>query len=455
MSSVSKKENDINHIMNSAARTYGRINYDNGLAFTKELPKYRLSIMAGLMENNYVRYCNEFPPNENPEEFANVFIQTFQLKKEYVNDAFDKAISFFSFSSSVAMEFFLKIHDRLDNDRKNKCEERVKELLNCKNTIEYVRPITNWAYFLHKCTVFMEDCILMLVQGLGKDNSDSLASVDKALVPHCGNRDFLIKLIICVAENLEPTDVLNLEKCINSLNKNKKEFLNFVLSFILHPKSLYRLTGRKLWDDYKLETSDFEAGNLNEIQQIVFIISMLQDYGNPKRRLPKLLPLLTKGSDKVRSVLMCYIQPYVDEYMGHVINVLDALKIDCEEGKVIRTYVNERANCIKLRCDMKELSPMYTYENVFREAIRQQNKHLQEQIKDVEASYKSIWNDMFSTVILARGGGWRDENGKTQHLSLTTYSVPSRLMKESMSPKEQDEWWNQLMKDWDDKTGDY
>lgn len=451
--SFAGKKESIDGLMGKAVYTYSRTNYDDGLALLAELPQYRTRLLAGLMENNYSRYCNQYPFNKDPEEFANVFIQTDQLEKENVRDAFDKAIDFPSFSSSSAIAFLLKVHDSLDDDRKDRCEARVKELLRNGNTVEYVSPITNWAYLHGQCSAFMEDCILMLVQGIREENSNFLASVDRALISYCNKKDFLIRLIRCVADNIGPINILKLENCLRGLSKNKEEFLNIVLSFILHPKGMYRKTGRKLWDDYHLETSDFKVSELEEKAQILFIIFMLQDYGNPERRLPKLLPLLTEGSDVVRSILMQALHPYVDEYMGHVTNILDVLNIDCEESKTIRKYVDERGKRIKERREIKELSPLYTYETVFREAMRQQNNRLQKQIREAETNHKSFLN-FFSPVFLARGGGWRDENGHTQHLLKTTFSVPARIMAESMSPKEQDEWLNQLIKNWDDTAGD-
>lgn len=448
------KKDGIDDLMNIAIRNFGRANYNDGLSLIDELPQYHLSIMVGLMENNYARFCNEFPPNENPEEFVCIFIRTYQLGEECINDAFDNVMKLSLSSPSVLMEFFLKVHNNLDDNRNYQCETNIKRLLSYGNTAEYVDPIANWLFKSNELTTFIQDCVLMLIQGLGKENSSLLTKIDKALILHSDNNDFLGKLFVCVAENLEATDILRLKNCLNNLNKNKKEFLKMVLSFILHPKGMYRLTGRKLWDEYNLETSDFNAADLDETLQQVFIISMLQDYGNPEKRLPKLLPLLIGGSEKVRSVIMCFIQPYVDEYMGHVTKVIETLNIDCEEVQIIRTYVEERGNYIKQRKLVKELSPLYTCGNVFREAVRQENKHLRNLIKGVESKHESRMIDMFTTVMLARGGGWRDENGKTQHLPLTTFSVPSRMMLESMSPKEQDEWINELMKDWNDTTGD-
>ena len=140
--------------------------------------------------------------------------------------------------------------------------------------------------------------------------------------------------------------------------------------------------------------------------------------------------------------------------MGHVTNAIDKLGIECEEAAIIKNYVDERANVIKARRSMKELSPVYTDEKVFREAMRQQREHMQEIMKEAEARHKPAWQDFMATVVLARGGGWREADGTNRHLPLTSFSMPSRIMAESMSSKEQDEWLNQLLKDWDDTAGD-
>lgn len=38
--------------------------------------------------------------------------------------------------------------------------------------------------------------------------------------------------------------------CLSSFQKNSDDFLKFALSFIIHPKGIYRVVGRRLWDDY-------------------------------------------------------------------------------------------------------------------------------------------------------------------------------------------------------------
>ena len=165
------KKDGIDDLINIAIRNFGRANYDDGLSLIDELPQYHLSVMVGLMENNYARFCNEFPPNENPEEFVCIFIRTYQLEEECINDAFDNVMKLSLSSPSVLMEFFLKVHNNLDDNRNYQCETNIKRLLSYGNTAEYVDPIANWLFKSNELTTFIQDCVLMLIQGLGKENS--------------------------------------------------------------------------------------------------------------------------------------------------------------------------------------------------------------------------------------------------------------------------------------------
>lgn len=86
--------------------------------------------MAGLMANNYDRYCAEYPPEDNKEEFALAFVKANLMKQDEVNKAFDTAINLPSFTSTAAKAFFLSIRSKLDEARKVKCEEAVLDLIN-------------------------------------------------------------------------------------------------------------------------------------------------------------------------------------------------------------------------------------------------------------------------------------------------------------------------------------
>ena len=49
-------------------------------------------------------------------------------------------------------------------------------------------------------------------------------------------------------------------------------------------------------------------------------------------------------------------------------------------------------------------------------------------MKKADENHKSLLSSMMKHVTLARGGGWRDENGKVQHLGCIQFSMPSRQL---------------------------
>lgn len=448
------KEDNIDGLMCWASQIYGNAYYNDAVTLMSLLPQYRVSIMAGLMANNYDRYCAEYPPEDNKEEFALAFVKANLMKQDEVNKAFDTAINLPSFTSTAAMAFFLSIRSKLDEARKVKCEEAVLDLIN-GDTIPYVTPLCNWMFMEQDVTFFEEECVLSLIKGLiGEKKEVSLDVIDSSIGIHVKDPELLTKIFVCIAENLQPTDILRMEGCLRSLHEHNDYFQNMVVSFVLHPKGMCRIAGRRLWDNFHLETSSFDAQkDLPEDLQCLFIISMLQDYGNPETRLPKLLPLIDSKSERVRNILMGQLGPYLDDYMGHVINALDKMKMESKYVDVIKQYYERRADALEKRRSMKELSPRYSHMSEFHETMRLQKVHMQEQIRKAEKGHKSILKDIAKNVVLARGGGWRDESGVVHHLAHFKVSMPSRQLVQSMTPMEQDEWLNELLKDWDGTSG--
>lgn len=319
----------------------------------------------------------------------------------------------------------------------------------------YVNPLCNWLFFQQKVGLFTEKCIKLLIKGLKSENKEAvLKCLDDSICIHLKDPNFLTDIFITIAENLTPMDILTMKGCLSSFQKNSDDFLKFALSFIIHPKGIYRVVGRRLWDDYHLEFSEFNPQkDLDEIPQCLFIISMLQDYGNPETRLPKLLPLIESDSTRVRNVIMNRLVPYLDDYMGHVIKVFDKLNINNEHVIKIRKYYDQRVDAIEKRRAIKELSPKYSYVVEYKEAMNTQKLYWQQQMKEAEKNNESFLNNIMAKVLLARGGGWRDDSGNIQHLGCIKISVPSRQLVQSMTPMEQNEWINELLKDWNETAG--
>lgn len=448
------KEDNIDGLMIWATQIYGNAYYNDAVTLMSLLPHYRVGIMAGLMTNNFERYCAEYPAVDNKEDFALAFVKANSLKQNEVNKAFDTAINLPLFTSTAAMAFFLSIRSKLDEKRKGKCEEVILDLIN-GDTTPYVIPMCNWMFMEQEMTTFEEKCVLSLIKGLrGEKKEVSLDAIDSSIGIHVKDPELLTKIFVCIAENLQPTDILRMEGCLRSLHEHNDYFQNMVLSFVMHPKGMYRIAGRKLWDNFHMESSSFDAQkDLPEEFQCLFVISMLQDYGNPETRLPKLLPLIDSKSERVKNILMGQLGPYLDDYMGHVINALNRLKLENKYVDVIKQYYERRTDALEKRRSMKELSPRYSHMSEFQETMRLQKIHMQEQMKKAEKGHKSILKELAKNVVLARGGGWRDEDGVVHHLTKFKFSMPSRQLVQSMTPMEQEDWLNRVIEDWDVKTG--
>ena len=443
---------DIDIQLAYGVRLFCKKNFNKGLALMKLMPERALNCLSGLMMNDFHRTCDEFEPNKDKEQFAQAFIRTDNLDNDTVCRAYDMAVSFETFTGSTALAFFLKTLPGLDDERRKGCEERIKGLLVTKSS-SLVVVLCNWLIRQDHLSHFMEDCVMLVLANL-EHPSEDIKRLDNALFLCLINANLFEKIAVLVSEQYCPNEILSFENCLSKLHNKNDSFVNLVLSFVLHPKGDYRFVGRQLWDEYHLENSGFDPLSLNEGEQMLFVVFMLQDLGNPEIRLPKILPLFLSTSEKVRQALLTQMIPYVNNYMGHVMQVMDKLGLDTEETRQLKQYVDARAEVVQKRRKIKELSPVFSQYRYFQEARREEKEFHSQQIKEIEENHTPLWMNMMTTEVLARGGGWRLENGKTNHLAKIEVSVPSRLMVQSMTPLVLDKWINEVFKDWDVTEGD-
>ena len=448
LSTFGKKiADDIDIQLSYAIRLFCKKDFDNGLDLMKLMPEKTTDCLSGLMMNDFHRTCEVFEPNKDEEQFAQAFIRTDNLDNNAVRQAYDIAILCEALTGSTALAFLLKAYPSLDDERKKGCEDRIKGLLKTKSS-SLIVVLCNWLIRQDKSFPFAEECVLLALAHVEHPEED-IRRLDGILCYRLISMEWFEKMAATISETYQPDLVLTMDNCLHRLRKDDESFAKMVLSFILHPKGSYRMTGRRMWDEYHLENSNFAPLSLSEEEQIVFIVFMLQDLGNPEIRLPKVLPLFLSTSEKVKQALLVQMIPYIDNYMGHVTQAMDKLGLDTKETKQLKQYVEDRGAIIQKRRQLKELSPVYAQYRYYREACRVEKENLSQYIKEVEEKGSFLWMQMCKKEVLARGGGWRLENGKTQHLAKIEASVPSRLMVQSMTLLEQDRWIGEVFKDWD------
>lgn len=341
----------------------------------------------------------------------------------------------------------------MEGEVERKCQCQIKALLQTKSS-SVIAAFCNWLCRQDSHSPFIKDCILLSIGNMERPEED-IKHIDFAICFKLVSIELFENIVRIVSETFQPDLVLLMENCLHRLRKKDVAFAKIVLFFVMHPKGKYRIVGRKMWDEYHMESSKFDPLSLAEEDQIVFVVFMLQDMWNPEQRLPKILPLFLSTSEKVRQALLMQMIPYVDNYMGHVTEAIDKLGIDTNETRQLKQYVESRAAFIQKRRELKELSPEYSQYSYFQEACRVEKEARSKFIKEFEKNNTPFWMKMCKKEVLARGGGWRLENGRTHHLSQIEVSFPSRLMLQSMTPLEQDKWVNELLKDWDVAEGNH
>lgn len=447
--SFDDSEADVHHFLGVAIRGYCQSYFDNGVLLLGHLEQFVPYIYAGLMTGNYDRFCGMFPPSDSSDLFVDAVLHTWHMPDEAIHKAYDVSLSFDAFGSESDMAFLLMVYARLDDARVSSCKERILALLR-KDASKYVRPVCDWVFSSNGSDSFAEECILELIAGLEGDSREtSLKIIDKSLACY-DNVDFLVKVVSVVADTYGPMTVRQLDRVIGHLSEDKNVFQSLVLSFILHKKGLYRALGRCLWDNYFLSMSDFNPFSLSEKEQIIFIVNMLRDFGNPETRLPRIVPLFESTSQSVCEVLISSIKDYTDEYMGFVVNSINDAGIDNELTRALKKYVEDRSRLIEKRRGLKELSPSYVQNHYYAEARRVEKAHLRQVMNEISKESTDSFLKDIGTTVLARSGGWRDKKGKVNHLVPVEVSCPARQMEHAMMPIDRYSWMSELLADYED-----
>ncbi len=262
-----------------------------------------------------------------------------------------------------------------------------------------------------------------------------------------------INLFINIILSLGKLNKIISLSCIkNSLHvlQDKDDFTRGVIELIISPNGYVRYLGRKIWDKYQLNSKSVNIETLQTIEKYFYIISMLQDLGNPEQRLPKLLPLLDSKDSNISEFLEQQLIPYTEHYLGHVTKQIDLLEIKNTEAtnrikeqiKCIASFIEKRKMCKELNSELNQLSIIEAYRKA-------NNEHITNLSANIE---KQSFLQYFSTVQILRCVCTRDSDGKEQELGNFTHSVPSSIMDSSMYEYEKTLHLKKIFFDWNTIT---
>lgn len=302
------------------------------------------------------------------------------------------------------------------------------------------------------------------------DDSVLKQDISSALLDLC-TTDEQIKILFTSFAYARFIDEPTLRKCIDLYTENKKllqnmynisEFVkihssviadnmnDFIIEYIISEDGYKRMLGRQLWDNLDMEHSEIDILSYNEEVQGRFALSILQDMMFPQRRLPKVLPLFNSPFQNVRKILTVSLSNYTFNYFGTAKKTFEeGVFNETDELTLFKEFLNQCDVRFDMYHNCKELRSIYALPDEYEIAQRQVSEHMREQTRNSREEHEPSFLKLFNQVMLGRGGGFRDDNGRVQPLGHFKFSQEMPMMLHGMSPLEIIEYNNNvLFKNW-------
>lgn len=268
----------------------------------------------------------------------------------------------------------------------------------------------------------------------------------------CVNFEELQKVINFLADNGKL--LLLREKAVEAiefyLSDGRERVYEYAFSLIIDINGYKRILGRDLWDSLNMGSCGLNIHDKEEHQQVLFVISMLHHYqGDVDNRLSKVLELFNSEYVSVRRALCEMLLPYSMNFFGVVKEHIGKLNLKESKEKEMFVHfmdVTERRFDYAAKC--KELRAEYMYPSLDDIANEEVAKHLRKETKKAEEGHHYFFQDFCRNVLLGRGYGFRDSDGSVHTLQHFQFSRAIPMMTASMTPLEQREYIDMLIKNW-------
>lgn len=191
---------------------------------------------------------------------------------------------------------------------------------------------------------------------------------------------------------------------------------------------------------------------LSAREQFKLFTSVLSDYHEPQYTIPFLLPLINSANEIVTEGLICRLEILTEDYGSAV---TEAMKTSWPEMspdqeavfKRIENYMLQFSDQLSKKSKVKELNPWYTQSADFNNYLNQ-HRSLFARKMEQHIDENSIFRQLATTVVLAKGGGWKHES-KEEVSQLSTFSSTMTLpRKYFISPDNFD--WDRKMEIYED-----
>lgn len=239
------------------------------------------------------------------------------------------------------------------------------------------------------------------------------------------------------------------KRALSLHNDMPHELEEYAFELVISLNGYERFMGRHLWDEFEMDNSDIDIISMHEELQMRFALSIVQDFMVPQKRLKKLLSLFNSQSEDVRKVLLKVLLIYTLNYFGTAKRTFEQLSFaKSNELEIYEDFLEACNKRFDLCRECKELHSEYLFPEEYEICQREITEHLREQQRIISKKNKPSFLDLFPTVELGRGGGWRDENGKVNPLGHFSFSQEMPMMIHSLNPLEEKEQTKSMFEDW-------
>lgn len=454
---------ETSHNLYGVIRQYCRSNYDNGYELLQLIiPDSHLSrnslliaSMSGLLENNYTKakelLFNMYDNESLKDQIIYAFTNCISVYPNKSSELYDKISSFPEQRCDATIKFYWEIW-RISDNLQQQCEVRLFDIID-NSSEDLLTSFIEELMHINTVTDFVREYINRIIAN-DRFSIKYISTIDNSIADTVCDSLMLTDFVRAVSRFGLGVNNNMIENCIRSVSEKDPEgFANAVIMLITDNNGMIRHTGRKIWDSSNLINTSFNPLSLPVELQLNFIISMLQDFGNPKCRLKKVLPLFDASDSLVPQLLLRQLIPYVNNYMGSVMVELEALTlVNNIETIQLKEYFKNRCAFIDKRVACKELNPLYTQCKVLNEFKRSDHEYMRDIMKDAQEKSQSSILELFTPVLLAKGGGFRNSDGSVQDLAHISHSVPYPVMSASLNEMEESKLNSKIFANWDNVT---
>lgn len=299
-----------------------------------------------------------------------------------------------------------------------RCFSKIQSLLNLDHLV--IKKATLWE--LHFVDGHDEE-VFKIVDSLNENALDeNLYEVVNEVLRKFENQKYFFQFLRRYSEkNIMKLESRRFEFPISKFKSdNPTDFSKYLIELLIDDEGGIRYIGKRILShlmvvihgNYKFE---WDIQNLTALEQYKLWVSVLSDSLEPKYSFPLLLPLRKSKYPFVVEAFICKLEELIESYTSSVVSVLkEHLDItDIEDKKLlerIELKYEEFKKYWEKKVKVKELNPLYTQSKLYEIFQERYGESLSSTIED-SVEDKSPLLSLMTTITLAKGGGWKHEQG--------------------------------------------